>query len=438
MLGVLLALASILLVALALGLYVFVTLGLTALSLGWLFSDRPIWQILGHIPWNITTTTTLLALPLYVLMGEILLRSGITEGMYQALSKWLNRLPGSLLHTNIVASGMFACISGSSAATAATVGGVALPFLRAQRYDGRIALGSLAAGGTLGILLPPSIVFIVYGVLAEESIGRLYLAGVVPGILLVFAFMATIVVITRRNPGATPASEPTSWPDRWRGLVHLVPILLLVVLVLGTIYAGIATATEAGAFGVTGALALAVAKRRVSVRMLTEAFLASATTTSMIIMILIGAFLLQFVASFLGMPAALAGWVVSMDFSSLEVILIICALYIVLGMFMESLSIVVVTVPILVPMLQPLGVDLVWFGVIIVVLVELALITPPVGINLFILQGISSTSLARGGGTIKEVYLGVLPFLVALLAILVLLILVPDVALWLPNSAFAK
>jgi C4-dicarboxylate transporter, DctM subunit len=438
MLGILLALAVILLVAFALGFYVFLTLGLTALSLGWLFSDRPIWQILGHIPWNLATNTTLLALPLYVLMGEILLRSGITEGMYQALSKWLNRLPGTLLHTNIVASGMFACISGSSAATAATVGGVALPFLRAARYDDRIALGSLAAGGTLGILLPPSIVMIVYGVLAEESIGRLYLAGVVPGVLLMLGFMATIVVITLRHPDTTPPAGPTSWPDRWRGLVHLVPIAILVVLVLGTIYAGIATATEAAAFGVTGAIALAAAKGRVTARMLSETFLATATTTAMIVMILIGAFLLQFIVSFLGLPSALSRWVVSLELSSLQVILIICALYIVLGMFMESLSIVVVTVPILVPMLQPLGVDLIWFGVIIVVLVELALITPPVGMNLFILQGISSTSKAQGGGTIKEVYVGVLPFLVALLAILLLVVLVPDVALWLPNSAFAR
>jgi C4-dicarboxylate transporter, DctM subunit len=436
MLGTLLALAAILLAAFALGFYVFLTLGLTALSLGWLFSDRPIWQILGHIPWNLATNTTLLALPLYVLMGEILLRSGITEGMYQALAKWLNRLPGSLLHTNIVASGMFACISGSSAATAATVGGVALPFLRAQRYDGRVAMGSLAAGGTLGILLPPSIVFIVYGVLAEESVGRLYLAGVVPGVLLMLGFMATIVVITWRHPDITPPSAPTSWPDRWRGLVDLVPIAILVVLVLGTIYAGIATATEAAAFGVTGAIGLAAAKRRLSLRMLTETFLATATTTAMIVMILIGAFLLQFVASFLGLPSALSRWVVSMELSGFQLILIICALYIVLGMFMESLSIVVVTVPILVPMLQPLGIDLIWFGVIIVVLVELALVTPPVGMNLFILQGISSAS--AGGGTIKEVYLGVLPFLVPLLAILLLVVLAPDVALWLPNSAFAK
>jgi C4-dicarboxylate transporter DctM subunit len=319
MLGMLFALAAILLVAFALGFYVFLTLGLTALSLGWLFSDRPIWQILGHIPWNLATNTNLLALPLYVLMGEVLLRSGITQGMYQALSKWLNRLPGTLLHTNIVASGMFACISGSSAATAATVGGVALPFLRAARYDDRIALGSLAAGGTLGILLPPSIVLIVYGVLAEESIGRLYLAGVVPGVLLILGFMATIVVITLRHPDTTPPAEATSWPDRWRGLVHLVPIAILAALVLGTIYAGIATATEAAAFGVTGAVALAAAKRRLSVRMLTETFLATATTTAMIIMILIGAFLLQFVVSFLGLPSALSSWVTSMNLSSLQV-----------------------------------------------------------------------------------------------------------------------
>jgi tripartite ATP-independent transporter DctM subunit len=429
------ALALILIVAFALGLHVFVTLGLTGMAVSAIFSDRNVLSILGDIAWNTTTSVTLLALPLYVLMGEILLRTGITEGMYESLSKWLNRLPGSLMHTNIVASGMFACISGSSAATAATVGGVALPYLRNENYDDRMSLGSIAAGGTLGILLPPSIVLIVYGVMAETSIGQLYMAGVVPGLILVVAFMLIIGIIAAVRPGITPPLKDTSWRDRFAGLVHLIPIAILVLLVVGSIYAGIATATEAAAFGVTGAFLLGLARRRISLKVMNEAFLAASATTSMIIVILIAAFFLQFVASFLGIPSAMNRWMAGLGLSAMETILLICVIYIFLGMFMESLSIIVVTVPLLMPLLSPLGIDTVWFGIIVVVLVEIALITPPVGMNLFILRGISENSARPGQGTIKDIYIGVFPFIIALVAVLALIIAFPQLVLWLPSQA---
>lgn len=431
-------LAGLLIFAFAIGLHVFVTLGMSGMALAAMFSDRPILSILGEISWNTTTNVTLLALPLYVLMGEILLRTGITEGMYESLSKWMNKLPGSLMHTNIVASGMFACISGSSAATAATVGSVALPYLRKEKYDDRMALGSIAAGGTLGILLPPSIVLIVYGVLAETSIGQLYLAGVVPGVILMIAFMLIIAIYALFNPSMTPKAKETSWSERIGGLVHLVPIVLLVTLVVGSIYAGIATATEAAAFGVTGAFILGLVKRRITLQMLADTFLATASTTAMIVAILISAFFLQFVASFLGIPTAMNNWMSGLGLSATQTILMICVIYIFLGMFMESLSIIVVTVPLLIPLLEPLGVDLVWFGVIVVILVEIALITPPVGMNLFILRGISEKSKTGKQGTIKDIYIGVFPFVLALLVVLALIIAVPEVVLWLPESAMKK
>ncbi|MBL4645378.1 MAG: hypothetical protein COA52_13995 [Hyphomicrobiales bacterium] len=431
-------LAGLLIFAFAIGLHVFVTLGLSGMALAAIFSDRSVLSILGDISWNTTSNVTLLALPLYVLMGELLLRTGITEGMYESLSKWLNRLPGSLMHTNIVASGMFACISGSSAATAATVGSVALPYLRKEKYDDRMALGSIAAGGTLGILLPPSIVLIVYGVLAETSIGQLYLAGVVPGVILMVAFMTIIAVYAILKPSMTPKMQPTSWSERIYGLVHLVPIVLLVSLVVGSIYAGVATATEAAAFGVSGAFVLGLAKRRITFSMLASTFLATASTTAMIVAILISAFFLQFVASFLGIPNAMNQWMSSLGLSATETILMICVIYIFLGMFMESLSIIVVTIPLLIPLLKPLGIDLVWFGIIVVILVEIALITPPVGMNLFILRGISEKSKREGQGNIKDIYIGVFPFVIALLAVLALIVAVPEIVLWLPESAMQK
>ena len=433
MISILLAVVGILVTAFAVGLHVATTLGFTALASAWLFSQRPLWEVLAYIPWNVLTTNSLVALPLFVLMGEMLLRTGITEGMYVALSKWLGRVPGSLLHTNLVASGLFACISGSSAATAATIGGVAVPFMRKRGYDNRLTLGSIAAGGTLGILIPPSIVMIVYAVLVEESVGRLYLAGVMPGLLMLAMFMLIVLVTVKTNPARAPFEPPVGWRERFASLVALLPVMALIFLVLGTIYLGVATATEAAAFGVTGALLLAVAYRRLTLEMLRESFLATAMTTGMIMFILVGAFVLQFVVSFLGIPPAITQMVIGLDLSPMQFVVLICVLYLLLGMFMESLSMIVITVPILLPVMRSLGIDMLWFGVIAVVLVETALITPPVGLNLFILQ-----NLARGedGPPVRsvDVMIGVLPFLAAMIITLVLLLVFPEISVWLPRS----
>jgi len=430
------ALLGILTVLFGMGIYVSVAMGLGGLTLVTIFGDRPVWDIFGYVPWNTTTSFTLVALPLFVLMGEVLLRSGVTEGMYSTLSKWLNPLPGGLLHSNIAACAMFACISGSSAATAATIGGVSLPFLKSYGYSDRVAAGSLVAGGTLGILIPPSIVFIIYGVLVEESIGKLYLAGFVPGFMMAFAFMVLIALQAIRKPSTAPKVPPSTWRERLVGLGSLLPILFLMALVLGTIYTGVATATEAAAFGVCGAFLIAIVNRRISATMLRETFLASAGTTAMILFILIGAFVLQFILAFLGLPALISNWVISMQLTQMQVVLMICLLYIVLGTFMEELSMVVTTIPIFLPMLKALGVDLVWFGVIVVMLVQIAIVSPPVGMNLFILHALRRQLAGPGKEPpISDIFIGVMPFFFTMILTLVLVIMFPQIALWLPGSA---
>jgi len=430
------ALLGILTVLFGMGIYVSVAMGLGGLALVTIFGDRPVWDIFGYLPWNTTTSFTLVALPLFVLMGEVLLRSGVTEGMYSTLSKWLNPLPGGLLHSNIAACAMFACISGSSAATAATIGGVSLPFLKTYGYNDRIAAGSLVAGGTLGILIPPSIVFIIYGVLVEESIGKLYLAGFVPGFMMAFAFMCLIALQAIRNPSIAPKVPASTWRERLVGLGALLPIIFLMAVVLGTIYTGVATATEAAAFGVCGAYLIALVNRRITISMLRETFLASAGTTAMILFILIGAFVLQFILAFLGLPALISNWVIGMQLTQMQVVLMICVIYIVLGTFMEELSMVVTTIPIFLPMLKALGVDLVWFGVIVVMLVQIAIVSPPVGMNLFILHALRRQLAGPGKEPpISDVFIGVMPFFFTMILTLALIIIFPQIALWLPGSA---
>lgn len=428
------ALIGILTVLFGMGIYVSVSMGIGGLLLAQLFADRPVWDILGYVPWNTTTSFTLVALPLFVLMGEVLLRSGVTEGMYATLSKWLNPLPGGLLHSNIAACAMFACISGSSAATAATIGRVSLPFLKKYGYDDRMALGSLVSGGTLGILIPPSIVFIIYGVLVEESIGKLYLAGFIPGFLMTFAFMALIAFQSIRKPSRAPKLPPSTWGERIAGLGSLLPILFLMAVVLGTIYTGVATATEAAAFGVCGAFLIAAVNRRITLQMLRDTFLATAGTTAMILFILIGAFVLQFILAFLGLPSMISNWVIGMQLTKMQVVLMICVLYIVLGTFMEELSMVVTTVPIFLPMLKALGVDLVWFGVIVVMLVQIAIVSPPVGMNLFILHA-QNRELSGPDAPISDIFIGVMPFFFTMILTLALVIAFPQIALWLPTSS---
>lgn len=473
------------------GLYVAGALGVLSLALMYFFSDAPLWDILGIKAWETNTNFILVAVPLFILMGELMLRSGLGERMYEALSRWLSPLPGGLIHTNIASCAMFAACSGSSVATSATISRVALPSFRARGYDERLVLGSLAAGGTLGILIPPSISLIIYGVLVEESIGRLYLAGLFPGLLLAGVFMLMIAGSTLLFPRIAPREQMAPLRIRLIGLLSLLPIFAIIFIVLGTIYAGIATPTEAAAFGVTGALFLALlnnsgpvvrglavsalkksgvaallpsplgpriqamdaarlsqaqtlkATAQVNLKMLQEVMLSTVRTSAMIMLIVAAAFTLSFAFARLGLAQDISEWVAALDLTPVTLVIILVVFYIVLGTFMESLSMMVTTVPILAPVLLATGVDLVWFGVIMVILVEAALISPPEGINLYVLHGIrqdvdaemsGAQGVAVGGGTIGDVWFGVLPFMVCMAIVIGLIIAFPDIALWLPDQ----
>jgi C4-dicarboxylate transporter, DctM subunit len=336
----------------------------------------------------------------------------------------------------VAACAVFAAVSGSSAATAATIGSVSLPAFRARRYNEPMSVGSLAAGATLGIMIPPSIAFIIYGVLVEESIGRLYMAGMIPGIMLTLIFMAIIAAMTLVRPSLAPRERAPAWRVRLIGLFALLPMVGLMFLVLGTIYMGVATPTEAAAFGVVGALVLAALEGNLNFGVLRASALGAVRSSCMIMLIITGAFTLSFALAILGVPGQVTSWVTALELTPVGLVLFLIVFYLLLGTFMESLSMMVITLPILVPILRATGVDLIWFGVIMVVLIEAALITPPQGLNLYVIHGIRKSVHAeagRAGGTIIDLYLGVLPFVFGMLIMLGLLVMFPQLALWLPE-----
>lgn len=425
----------------AVGMHVATALGLIGVTMMYVFSDRPLLDMLGQIAWNTNSNFVLVAVPLFVMMGEVLLYGRISERLYEVLSHWLAPIRGGLLHSNIAFSAVFGAISGSSAASAATVGAVSLPSFLARGYNERWVVGSLAAGGTLDILIPPSIAMVIYGVLAEESIGRLYLAGFTPGFLLAGVFMLIIYLAACISPGIAPQEAAPPWGVRFRGLLSLFPILVLMFLVLGTIYLGVATPTEAAAFGVVGAFVLAGLNRQISRQMLKDVLLTTVRTSSMIMLIVTSAFLLSFALSILGIPAQLAAWVSSLNLTPVTFVILLVIFYLILGTFMEALSMMVTTVPILVPVLKTMGVDLVWFGIIMVVLLEAALVSPPEGLNLYVIHGIRKSVQEEAGmeaGTMVDLWLGVLPFMLGMAIVIALLIEFPQIALWLPDLLKGK
>lgn len=381
--------------------------------------------------WAVMNDFILTAIPLFILLGELLLRSGITKSMYHGLSDWLGRLPGGLLHTNIGASALFASVSGSSVATAATIATVALPEFRARNYNERLVLGSIAAGATLGILIPPSVNLIIYGALTSTSIGRLFAAGIVPGLLLASLFMLAIALICTIYPKM--AGIEKGKPDlaqRMRSLRHLVPPLSVFAVVMGSIYLGWATPTEAAAVGVLMAFGLAAGNSALSFRMLHEAFISTVRTTAMILLIIIAAFYLKFIIGILGVPQAMTAFVAAMDLTTLQFILALVVFYLILGCFIETLSMMVGTIPIVFPVVVFMGIDPVWFGIFLVLMMELALITPPVGMNLFVVQGVRRT------GPVTDVFWGVLPFVVVVLVMVALITAFPALVTWLPYRIF--
>jgi len=417
-----------LLVFMALAIPVAASLGVLGLALEHFYSPLPLVRAMGEVTWSASTEFLLVSVPLFILLGEILLRSGFAERMYGALVHWVSWLPGGLMHSNIAACGLFAATSGSSVATAATVGTVALPESRRFGYNERLFLGTLAAGGTLGILIPPSINMIIYAVLTNSSVPQLYLAGIVPGIVLVLIFMATIVAICLVRPAWGGHAVRSNWRQRIFGLIHLVPPLGIFMLVVGSIYAGVATPTEAASLGVLGALGLAALAGRLSFSMLREAFEGTMRSTAMLMLIVMAAYFLNFVISAIGLTTQLTDFIQGLGLPRPAMLLAVIVFYVVLGCFMETLSMMITTIPIIAPVMFALGFDPVWFGILVILLIETALVTPPVGINLFVVQNL------RASGSLNDVIIGTAPFVLALFAMILLISVAPDVALWLPRQ----
>jgi tripartite ATP-independent transporter DctM subunit len=381
--------------------------------------------------WAATEDYVLLSIPLYILLGEILVRGGATDKMYRSLADWLNPLPGGLLHTNIGASAMFSAVSGSSVATAATISTIALPAFRNRNYDQRLVLGSIAAGASLGNLIPPGIAFIIYGALTSTSAGRLYAAGVIPGLIMTLIFMLTIILISLWRPALAGAREPESpLPEKLARLVHLLPPLVVFAVVMGSIYTGWATVTESAALGVMVVLPIAWLYGKLSIRMLHDCFRATMRLTAMSILILAVAFYLNFVLGLLGVTKSMAALIQSIKVSPVELLWVLAVFYLLLGIFFETLPMLVGTVPIVFPIVMAAGIDPVFFGVFIVLMCEISLISPPIGMTLYVIQGV------RGEGSIREVFEGTIPFFISMIVMTGILIHFPQIALWLPRLSF--
>lgn len=414
-----------------LGLHVAVAMFLIALLGAALYLGPPLVAAFGTQLWGAMEDYVLLSIPLYILLGEILVRSGSTDRLYRSLADWLNILPGGLLHTNIGASAVFSAVSGSSVATAATISTVALPSFRKRRYDTRLVLGSIAAGASLGNLIPPGIALIVYGAMTNTSVGQLYAAAVIPGIVMTVLFMGTIIIIALVKPDLVRQKEVADpLRERLKRLVDLMPPLVIFGIIMGSIYTGWATVTESAALAVVAALPIAALYGRLSIRMLHECFIATANLTAMSLLILAVAFYLNFVMGLLGVTPALGAFATSIGASPLELIIALTIFYLLLGIFFETLPMLVGTVPVVFPVIVAAGIDPVWFGVFIVLMCEISLISPPVGMTLYVIQAV------RREGTIAEVFQGTVPFFIAMVVMTVLLIAFPEMALWLPRVSF--
>ena len=409
-----------------------VWIGLTLTGVAWigmqLFSSRPAGDAMALTVWSSSSSWTLTALPLFVWMGEILFRTRLSQDMFRGLAPWMQALPGRLLHVNVAGCTIFAAVSGSSAATCATIGKMSLPELARRGYPDGISIGSLAGAGTLGLLIPPSIIMIVYGVSAEVSISKLFIAGVLPGIMLALLFSGYLMYWALRNPSLVPpADAPMSFMEKLRESRHLIPVVLLIIAVLGSIYSGIATATEAAAVGVVGALAISAAQGSLTWQTFKESLLGGTRLYCMIALILAGAAFLTLSMGYIGLPRHLAEWIATLGLSQFELLLVLMLFYIVLGCFLDGISMVVLTMGVILPTVQKAGIDLIWFGIFIVLVVEMAQITPPVGFNLFVLQGMTKREI----GWIARV---TLPFFFLMIGAVGLIYVFPEIVTWLPEQ----
>ena len=393
-----------------------------------MFTSRPVGDAMATTMWSMASSWSLTALPLFVWMGEILFRTKLSENLFKGLSPWLSKLPGGLIHVNILGCAIFAAISGSSAATVATVGKMSIPELRKRNYPERFLLGTLAGSGTLGLLIPPSIILIIYGVTVEESIAKLFIAGIIPGIGLALLFMIYVVAWSLKNKKIMPViSEDYSFVDKVKQSGQLLPVILLIFAVIGSIYAGIATATEAASLGVLGALVLSFFQKSLTKESFSKSLLGATKTSCMIAFILAGSSFLTLAMAFTGLPKNLAVFIDTLQLSPYMLLLVLTLFYIILGMFLDGISAVVLTMAIIEPMIRQAGFDMIWFGIYLVIVVEMAQITPPVGFNLFVLQGMAK----RDMGFIAR---SAFPLFLLMILAVIIIIAFPQLALWLPEQ----
>lgn len=409
-----------------------VWIGLTLAGVAWigmqLFSSRPAGDAMAVTVWGTASSWTLTALPLFIWMGEILFRTKLSESMFRGLAPWVSRLPGRLLHTNVIGCTIFAAVSGSSAATCATIGKMTLPELDKRGYPEDITIGSLAGAGTLGLLIPPSIIMIVYGVTADVSIAKLFVAGIIPGIVLASLFSGYLAVWAVINKQRIPLPDQVlTFGEKVRESRHLIPVVVLIAAVLGSIYSGVATATEAAAVGVVGSLVLSAAQGSLNWATFRESLMGATRLYCMIALILAGAAFLTLSMGYIGLPRHLAEYVRSLGLTPFMLMIALAIFYIILGCFLDGISMVVLTMGVILPTVQAAGFDLVWFGIFIVVVVEMAQITPPVGFNLFVLQGMT-------GKEITWIAKVTAPFFFLMCGMVLLLWFVPQIATWLPSK----
>ena len=419
---------SILLFFLGTGIWVAISMiGVSALGMMF-FTSRPVGDAMATTIWGTSSSWTLTALPLFVWMGEILFRTKLSENLFEGLSPWMQKLPGGLIHVNVVGCALFAAISGSSAATVATVGKMSIPELRKRNYPEKILLGSLAGSGTLGLLIPPSIILIIYGVTVQESIAKLFIAGIIPGIMIAIIFMLYVIVWSLINKKIMPESfENFSFLEKIKRSKQLIPVIFLILGVIGSIYTGIATATEAASLGVVGALMLSYFQKSLSLETFKKSLLGATKTSCMIAFILAGSSFLSLAMGFTGLPRNLAIWIENMDLSPYILIMVLMIFYIILGMFLDGISAVVLTMAIIEPMIRQAGFDMIWFGIFLVVVVEMAQITPPVGFNLFVLQGMANKDM---GYIARSAF----PLFLLMIIATMIIIIFPEIALWLPEK----
>ncbi|WP_440918919.1 TRAP transporter large permease [Candidatus Pelagibacter sp.] len=419
---------SVLLFFLGSGIWVALSMiGVSAIGM-MLFTSRPVGDAMATTIWGTSSSWTLTALPLFVWMGEILFRTKLSENLFKGLSPWMQKLPGGLIHVNVVGCALFAAISGSSAATVATVGKMSIPELRKRNYPEKILLGSLAGSGTLGLLIPPSIILIIYGVAVQESIAKLFIAGIIPGIMIALIFMSYVIIWSLINKKSMPKIiEEYSFFEKIKRSKQLLPVIILILAVIGSIYTGIATATEAASLGVVGALILSYFQKSLTLNTFKSSLLGATKTSCMIAFILAGSTFLSLAMGFTGLPRNLALWIQNMELSPYVLIFVLMIFYIILGMFLDGISAVVLTMAIIEPMIRQAGFDMIWFGIFLVIVVEMAQITPPVGFNLFVLQGMAKKDM---GYIARSAF----PLFLLMVLAVILVVIFPEIALWMPEQ----